>query len=177
MLTFETKTLVDGITGREIFDFLANPNDREYQLWWPGVHLQLHTVSRADGYVGDVIFMDEYVGARRLRLTATVLEADPGKRLLYQLFKAGIRLPAWLEIDFADEAGGVMVTHRVRAGWEGWGRRFDPLLRLYFSPTFVAALDAHVRTEFPLLRERLHPAPPAKSATASVAASAPERPR
>ncbi|SBS76056.1 hypothetical protein MHPYR_30053 [uncultured Mycobacterium sp.] len=33
----------------------------------------------------------------------------------------------------------------------------DPLLRLYFSAGFAAAMDRHVHTEFPLTRDRLHP--------------------
>jgi hypothetical protein len=35
----------------------------------------------------------------------------------------------------------------------------DPLFRLYFSRRFAAAMDEHVRKEFPLLRDRLHAAP------------------
>lgn len=45
MLILQTKLRVDGITAREIFDFLANPNDQAYQQWWPGTHLQLHPLS------------------------------------------------------------------------------------------------------------------------------------
>lgn len=165
MLTLETKTWVKGLTGRAIFDFLANPTDREYQHWWPGVHLQFHTVSRANGHVGDVVFMNEYVGARRVRLSGIVVEATAGKRLVWQ-FKAGIRLPVWLSLDLADAAGGVTITHCIRAGWSGWGRLFDPLFRLYFSRRFAAAMDAHVHTEFRLFRDRLRPAPPPESSTA-----------
>lgn len=157
MLTLETKTFEEGLTGREVFDFLANPSDRAYRAWWPGVHLELHPLSRADGHVGDVVLMDEYVGSRRLRLKAIVVEAAPGKRLVWR-FKAGIRLPVWLSLDFADATDGVTIVHRIRAGWTGWARLLDPVFRLYLSRSFAAALDAHVRTEFRLLRERLHPA-------------------
>ena len=37
------------------------------------------------------------------------------------------------------------------------GRILDPLLRLYLSSDFAAAMDEHVHTEFPLIRDRLHP--------------------
>ena len=83
MLTLETKTLVERLTGGEIFDFLVNPSDREYRRWWPGVHLELHTLSRANGHVGDTVFMNEYVGARRVRLMGIVVEAVSGKRLVW----------------------------------------------------------------------------------------------
>lgn len=41
-------------------------------------------------------------------------------------------------------------------GYEGIGRVFDPVLRLYLSPKFAQAMDEHVRTEFPKLRDMLH---------------------
>jgi uncharacterized protein YndB with AHSA1/START domain len=168
MLTVETRTSIEGLTGREVFDFLANPSDREYQRWWPGVHLAFHTLSRADGHVGDVVFMDEYVGARRVRLAGVVVEAEPGKRLVWQ-FKAGIRLPVWLSLDLTDAGDRVSITHRIRAGWSGFGRVLDPLLRLYFTRGFAAAMDEHVRTEFQRLRERLHPASVEPRSTGSSA--------
>jgi hypothetical protein len=156
--TLETKTNVAGVTSSEVFDFLANPNDRDYQRWWPGVHLELHMISRADGqHLGDVVLMHEYVGERRVRLRGIVVEAVSGKRLVWQL-KAGIRLPVWLSLDLADTTDGAVITHRVRAGWAGWRRHLDPLLRLYLSKSFSAALDAHVRTELRLLGERLREA-------------------
>jgi hypothetical protein len=170
MLTLETRTRVEGLTGREVFDFLANPSDRAYQAWWPGIHLEFHTISRADGHVGDVVLMNEYVGARRVRLAGIVVEAVEGKRLVWQL-RAGVRLPAWVSLDLDDATGGVVVTHRTRVGWSGLGRRLDPLLRLYFSRSFAAALDAHVRTEFRLLRDRLHPSPPSVSKPATETAA------
>jgi hypothetical protein len=40
------------------------------------------------------------------------------------------------------------------------GRMLDPLLRHHFSLAFAAAMDQHVRTEFPLLRDRLTQARP-----------------
>jgi hypothetical protein len=37
----------------------------------------------------------------------------------------------------------------------GRGAALDPLFRLYFTRRLQRALDAHVRTEFPLLRDLL----------------------
>ena len=154
MLTLETSIRVDGITGMEIFDFLANPEDESYRAWWPGTHLQFHTLARGDNYVGDVIFMDEYVGTRRLRMAAIVTEAAPGKKLAWQL-RRWIKLPAHLYLELEDHDGGVTITHTTCAGFRGPGRILDPALRLFFSRAFAHALDEHVRTEFPLLRDLL----------------------
>ncbi len=154
MLTLLTKIRVNGMGGTEVFDFLANPDDESYRAWWPGTHLQLHTVGRGDDHVGDVLYMDEYVGKRRLRGSAVVTEAVPGKKLVWQ-FKRGITLPARLQLEFSDYEGGVAITHTVRAGFRGAGRVLDPALRVLLSRRFANDLDEHVRTEFPLLRDLL----------------------
>jgi hypothetical protein len=80
-----------------------------------------------------------------------VVEAIPGRRLVWQLRKV-IKLPVRLSPDLTDDDGGVAITHTIEAGFEGPGRLLDPLIRLYFSGKFAAAMDEHVRTEFPLLR-------------------------
>lgn len=154
MLRLQTKLDVDGITGKEIFDFLANPNDHAYQQWWPGTHLQLHPLKRTEDHVGDVIYMDEYIGERRLRMEGIVVEAVPEHRLVWQLRKL-ITLPVRLSLDLTDDESGVAITHTIEAGIKGPGTLLDPLIRLYFSRGFAAALDEHVKTEFPLLRDRL----------------------
>jgi hypothetical protein len=154
MLTLQTRTAVDGVTAAQIFDFLAEPDDESYQEWWPGTHLQLHLVERGDNHVGDVIYMDEYVGKRRLRMTAVVTEAIAGRRLVWQLRK-GIKLPARLSLELEDREGGVQVTHTVRGGFRGAGRLLDPLLKVFMTARFARDLDEHVRTEFPLLRDLL----------------------
>jgi uncharacterized protein YndB with AHSA1/START domain len=154
MLRLQTRLRVDGITGKEIFDFLANPNDQAYQQWWPGTHLQLHPLKRTDDHVGDVIYMDEYIGERRVRMKGVVVEAVPEHRLVWQLRKV-TKLPVRLSLDLTDDESGVAITHTIEAGFKGPGRLLDPLIRLYFSEKFAAALDEHVKTEFPLLRDRL----------------------
>lgn len=153
MLKLETRVHVDGLTAEEIFDFLTNPTDPAYQAWWPGVHLHLRLLERRAGHVGDVLYMDEYVGRRRLRLRGVVLEAAPGRRLVWQ-FKRVVRLPARLSLEFAERDAGVDITHTLEAGFSRFPRLQRPLLRLYFTNEFAGALDEHVRTEFPLLRDR-----------------------
>lgn len=159
MIVLQTTTYVPGLHGQEIYDFLTHPDDRSYQRWWLGTHLQLHLVGGGDGGVGSEIHMDEYIGTHRLRMNAVVVEAVSGRRLVMRMKKL-IRLPATLTLEFADDVGGVRIVHTVRAGYAGLGRVLDSLLRLHFTPVFERALDAHVHTEFSKLRELLHgPAP------------------
>jgi hypothetical protein len=154
MLMLQTRLRVDGITGEEIFDFLADPNDRAYRQWWPGTHLQLHLLKHTGDHIGDVVYMDEYIGDRRVRMEGVVVEAVPKRKLVWRLRKV-ISLPVRLSLELTDVEGGVAITHTIEAGFKGHGRLLDPLIRLYFSRKFAAAMEDHVNTEFPLLRDRL----------------------
>jgi hypothetical protein len=135
------------ISGRKITDFLLDCTDDRYRQWWPGAHLKLHALARGRDHLGDVVLMDECVGKRRVRMLAVVVQAVPGKKIVWQLRK-GVRLPVWLTLELADRDGGVDLRHTITAGFSTVGRILDPLLRLYFSAEFAAAMDKHARTEF-----------------------------
>jgi hypothetical protein len=98
--------------------------------------------------------MDEFVGHRRVRMTGEVVRAVPGRRIVWQL-RAGVRLPVRLSLDLDTGAGGVDLRHTITAGWTGPGRLLDPVFRCYLTRGFAAAMDAHVHTEFPRLRDLL----------------------
>jgi hypothetical protein len=83
MLTLSTSIRLDGATGEEIFNFFVNPDDDSYRAWWPGTHLQLHTLTPGHKYLGDVVFMDEYIGKHRLRMNAIVIEAVAERKLAW----------------------------------------------------------------------------------------------
>lgn len=155
MITIKTEMFVEGIRGAEIFDFLLDATDESYRRWWPGTHLRLHVLKRGENHVGDVFYMDEYVGERRVRMQGVVVEAERGKRIVWRLERWGVLLPVRLTLELADRDGGVGLRHTVRAGFVGPGRILDPLFRIYFSGRFAAAMDEHARTEFPMLRDLL----------------------
>jgi len=157
MLRLQTVVRVDGLAPEEIYDFLTKPNDRAYQQWWPGTHLKFHRLRSHPDQIGDVLYIDEHVGKRRLRFQAVVTEAVPSERLVWQLRLPKLwKLPARLSIDFAGDEGGVTLTHTSEIGYDGIGSILDPLLRLYFTSTFAEALDEHAKTEFPMFRDRLN---------------------
>lgn len=149
MITLQSKVHVPGVSGPQIVDFLVHCEDADYQAWWPGTHLHLRTLERRPGDAGNVVYMDEWIGKRRLRMTGVLTEVDPHK-LVLQL-KAIVLQPVRLVLELEDDPAGVTVTHTVHAGLAGLGRLADPLLRLYFSDDFARALDEHVKKEFPKL--------------------------
>jgi hypothetical protein len=155
MLTHTTKVHVAGLTGRQITDFLIEAGDDAYRRWWPGTHLEFHNLRRVPGAVGNLVYFDEFVGRRRLRMKAVVTEVAPGRRLVWQLMR-GIRLPAWLVLEVEDDDDGVTITHSIRAGFDGAARVLDPVVALYLSREFRRAMDQHVRTEFQRLARLLN---------------------
>ncbi len=83
-------------------------------------------------------------------MTCIVTEAEPGKKLIWQMKKL-IRLPIWLVLEFEDDKEGVEITHTIKAGWEGIGRIFDSIFKIYFSDEFTKMMDEHAKIEFPKL--------------------------
>jgi hypothetical protein len=159
MITHRTCVDVAAVSPRQLYESLARPTDQAYRRWWPGTHLRFH-VLRRDSWtspIGDVVRMDERVGARRLRFDAVVRVAEPAHRIVWQL-RVGVLLPAWLDITLRATPQGTRVEHELRLGWTGLpGRLTDPLMRLYFSPAFADALTVHATTEFPLLTPGAQP--------------------
>jgi hypothetical protein len=153
MITLQSQLHVDGVRGNEIVDFLLSYTDQAYQAWWPGTHLQLHTLACYPNSVGNIVFMDEFIGKRRIKTVGVVRIAEPAK-IVWQL-KQRIPLPVWLTLDLVDDAAGVTITHTIRAGVKALGWLFDALFRMYFSDEFRRAMDEHVKAEFPKLRDLL----------------------
>jgi hypothetical protein len=154
MITLQSRIHVNRLGGMEIYNFLINPVDHEYQRWWPGTHLGLYTLRHTASNVGNMVYMDEFIGKRRVKMVGVVIEAEPGKKITWQLKKL-IFLPIWLSLELKDDKEGVAITHTIRAGFEGIGEVFDAIFRVYFSEEFEKAMDEHVKTEFPKLRDLL----------------------
>jgi hypothetical protein len=154
MITIQSRINVDGISGVEIFDFLINPTDYAYQNWWPGTHLVFHNLRRTPNHVGDVVYMDEWVGKYRLQVSVVAVEVEPGRKIVWQMRK-GMHLPIWLTLELNDHATGVALVHTIHIGFKGLGTVLDPLFRIYFSSEFARAMDEHAQIEFPRLRDML----------------------
>lgn len=157
MLIHKTQAIVKNLSAKEVFDFLINPSDDRYHAWWPGVHLQYHNRRTEPGNVGNLVYMDEYIGKWRARFTFVVIKADQNQRITWQMAK-GIKLPAWLDLQLQDTAKGVKIDHIVSIGFPGLiGRITDPLFGLYFNDRKKQYTTEHVHEEFARLSQLLHP--------------------
>ena len=121
MITLRAVVDVKEVMGQAIQDFMLNCTDREYQRWWPGMHLAFHTIKSFPGQVGNRVYFDEFIGKHRLKFTAVVTQYIPEKRLVWQMTLWGLRLPGWLEIDFVNTPNGVGITHYHQSWFQGLG--------------------------------------------------------
>ena len=72
MLTIQSRTQATAVKGQAIYDFLLHPTDQDYQRWWPGTHLAFHPVKSVPHDVGNVVYMDEFIGKKRFKMTGIV---------------------------------------------------------------------------------------------------------
>ena len=158
MIIHQVKLTVPNATVEQFYDFMINPNDQCYSKWWPEEHLQFHIIKQGnENHLGDMVFMDEYLGkGRRLTFNAIVTLANRPNKIEWQMIKAGIRLPAFVELELHDSPDGIKLKHELRIGYSGLGKLIDPFIRLYFNKSFQTALDEHCKIEWFKLAEYLN---------------------
>jgi hypothetical protein len=148
MVVLESSMHVPGMQADAVLHFFLHPTDAVYRRWWPGTHFRMHPLNDTVG-VGQIVYMDEMIGDRRLRLSCEVVFLGP-ERITWQ-FRRIVTLPAWLDLRVAEAPGGAIVTHTIRAGYRGLGVLLDPLFRLYFSRRFAQMMHDHFTAEFSTL--------------------------
>ena len=112
----------------------------------------LHTVRGTPGSIGSVVFMEEIIGDRSIKVTCELVDLVARQTLVWRLRRPLFRLPVRLVLQLKDYYTGVVIEQSIESGVAS---RLDPAFRLLFSARFAAAKDEHVRTEFPKLRDFL----------------------
>lgn len=147
MVILQTQVKVDNFSSKRVFDFFINCNDEKYQAWWPENHFSFHTIKRDPNNIGNLVFFDEMVGKRRLRFKAVIIKLITDKEIVWQMKKI-VMLPAWLSLKFDETKDGLLITHKLSVGFEGFGKIFDPILKFYLNDKFEKDLAMHAKTEF-----------------------------
>jgi hypothetical protein len=153
VITHVVHVSVADANAHDFFEYLTEPTDASYRSWWPGVHRRFQIVRRGDreSHVGDVVFMDEQVGSRRLAARWTVVCTERDQLMSWQLTRR-VRLPAWLDISLVDHGPDLELTHVIRVGYASRaGRLLDPVLQLMFPPDYRREVTEHAQEEFPRL--------------------------
>ncbi|MCL2563880.1 MAG: hypothetical protein FWE08_07590 [Oscillospiraceae bacterium] len=150
MIRHTVELTVPNASAKQFYDFMINPCDQRYSEWWQGEHLQFHIVKHGkENHLGDVVFMDEYLGKnRRLTFFAVVITANRPNKIEWQMKKANLRLPAVVDLELNDTDAGIRLKHELRIGYSGIGKLFDPFIKLYFSKSFRNALEEHCNIEW-----------------------------
>ncbi len=156
MYTLKTVVHVENLSAHDLYDFMLHCTDELYAKWWPGTHLAFHTVKREPNDIGNLVYFDEMVGKRRLKYKAIVTEANPDRKIIWQM-KKFVRLPGYLSLELQDTDSGVDITHTLSIGYDNAFSRvvIDPLTRLYANKKYEADLAEHADTEFNKLVELL----------------------
>jgi hypothetical protein len=151
------KSKLQNAVAAEFYDFMVDPPQETYARWLPGEHHEFHVVKHSKTTpIGDLIFFDQHIGEKhRLTFYAITRAADKPNRVLYQMRRFGVNLPAYLELQFNDTADGLCLTETIRIGFCGLGKLFDPIIRLFFNPVFFDAMNAHHKREWANLAEIL----------------------
>jgi hypothetical protein len=158
MIKHDVALTIPHATAEQFYDFMINPIDQQYQAWWAGEHLSFHIVKAGkDNHLGDIVFMDEHIGAkRRLRFLAVVAGANRPNHIEWQMKKLGFRLPAYVALKMTDTERGIALIHELRIGFSGVGRLLDPIFSLYFNRAFQESLREHCEIEWFRLAEFLN---------------------
>jgi hypothetical protein len=147
---------LEGISGNSILDFLINCDTEKYNQWWEGTHLDLYTIKKFPNNIGNIMYMDEYVGKYRLKFKGIVENYIPGKLLLWRFLFLGIKMPFWLSLEVEQiDNNNIKLIHTVYGGFKGIGKIFNIFIKKYFSDDFRKAMDEHAHEEFPKLKELL----------------------
>jgi hypothetical protein len=157
MISHIVETVVPNATAEQFYDFMITPNTLQYKEWWPEEHLQYQIIKHGDeNHLGDEVYFDEYLGEkRRLAFFAIVTKAIRPNQIIWQMKKADIRLPAFLNLEFKDSSNGLIIKHELKLGYSSFGKLLDPFIRLYFNKSFRTALEKHCQSEWPKLAEYL----------------------
>ena len=158
MIIHIVNLIIPNATAESFYNFMTNPTDDLYKKWLPEEHWAFHIVKKgSETHLGDLVFYDEILGNKKHRLTfyATITIAERPNRLVYQMRKFALNLPAYLDISFTDTSDGLAIKHEVRIGWRGAGILIDPLIRLFYNESFFCALKGHCEREWSCLAEIL----------------------
>jgi hypothetical protein len=151
------KSTLQNATAAAFYDFMVNAPQDTYAHWLPGEHHEFHIFKRGKNTpVDDLIFFDQHISPNhRLTFYAITSVAEKSNRILFQMRKFGINLPGYLELQFDDTSEGLLLTETIRIGFGGYGKIFDPAIRLVFNKSFFTAMNSHHKREWECLGDIL----------------------
>ena len=157
MITHIMKSNLLGANAKQFYEFMINPPPNVYAHWLPNEHHEFHIVKQSKTTpVDDLIYFDQHISPKhRLRFYAVTKTANKPNRVVFQMRKFGVNIPAFLELDFCDTPDGLLLTETLRIGFNGVGKLLDPFIKIVYNKTFFEALNQHHKREWQNLAEVL----------------------
>ena len=147
---------VPNAKAEQFYNFMINPETEKYKQWLPDEHFEFYFVKKSKtSPLNDLVYFDEILGTRkhRLKFYAKIVKTEKLNKVVFQMKKFGIKLPAFLDLEFANNEKGLALRHEVRIGWKGLGKIIDPLVKIFYNKLFFKALESHCHREWPVLAD------------------------
>jgi hypothetical protein len=104
-----------------------------------------------------MVYMNENLGEKRcLSFHAVVVKANRPNKIIWQMMKFGIKLPAFVEFELQNFSDELLLKHELKLGFNGIGKLLDPIIKIYFNKSFQEALETHCNIEWYKLRDLLN---------------------
>jgi predicted transport protein len=158
MIKHIVEVTVNNASAEQFYDFMINPNDKNYNEWWAEEHIQFHITKKGDkNHLGDNVYFDEYLGKKRkLKFHAVVIVADRPNKIIWQMKIASLKSPFFVKFELTEKLNKVIVKHELMLGYEGIGSICDSFIGLVFNKEFRADLEKHCNIEWQKLAEYLN---------------------
>lgn len=146
----------------QFYAFMIEPVPEIYRHWLPEEHHEFYIVKRGKKTpVGDLIYYDQHISkSHRLAFNAIIRVAKKPDKIVMQMRKFGINLPAYLDLEFHDTPNHLLLKEEIRIGFGGVGKILDPIIKLFFNKMFFDALNGHHKREWTCLAKILKEIPP-----------------
>jgi hypothetical protein len=157
MVTYILHSKLPNAKAYDFFNFMINAPAEVYAKWLPEEHNEFYIAKRSSkSPIDDLVYFDQNIGNKyRLKFHATIKIANKPNRVVFQMRKFGINLPAFLKLDFSDTAEGLLLTETLSIGLNGIGKIFDPFIKIVFGKKFYNVFKEHHKREWQNLSDIL----------------------
>ena len=157
MVTYTLQSKLPNAKADEFYNFIINAPAEVYANWLPEEHYEFRVVKRSNkSPIGDLVYFDQNIGHKyRMKFYATIKIANKPNRIVFQMRKFGINLPAYLEVDFSDTDEGLHLTETLSIGLNGLGKICDPFIKIIYGKRFYLEFKEHHKREWQCLADIL----------------------
>ena len=157
MIKYVLKSTLPNARAEDFYDFMINAPADVYANWLPEEHYEFRVVKRSnESPIGDLVYFDQNIGHKyRMKFYATIKAANKPNRVVFQMRKFGIDIPGYLELDFSDTTEGLILTETLRIGFNGFGKLFDPIIKIVYGIRFYHVFKDHHKREWQNLSDIL----------------------